>query len=327
MKLILKNNIGTAIYQQIVEEIKKQILSGELVPGEKLPTVRELAKRMDIANGTIKHAYDELEALQLIEMIQGKGSYVCEIETSEITSRKETALNAIDEMFDKLESLGFSSKDAGFFIKLKLNEREYPDDLIKVLIIDCNPETLEMVERQILRNVKVEIYKLSLNDFMRNPYTIGDEFSFVITTPTHVNFLERFVSDAKKILLVVPTPSFRTISNLSKISVEKPVVIASKSYRFFEIVESGCRKIHGQTIDIKSCLFGNLVRQKSVFETAGVLILPPNYLKYCDINEQKAIKDFGKTKTIVIYEYGVDDGSFLYLKNKIETEKSKLNLV
>ncbi len=325
MKLVLKNNTKTAIYQQIVQEIEKQILSGELSPGEKLPTVRELAKRMDIANGTIKHAYDRLEGLGLIEMIQGKGTFVCQ--SPETTSRKEAALNAIDEMLDKLQELGFSSKDIGFFIKLKLNEREDPDYLIKILLIDCNPETLEMMEKQILTSTKVEIYKLSLNNFMRNPYTIGEEFSFVITTPTHVNLLERFVTDRTKLLPVVLTPSFRTISNLSKLSVTSPIVIVSKSYRFFEIVQNGCRKIYGQTVDIKSCLFGSLSRGKSTLDAAKVLILPGDYLKYCDANEQNIIKEFSKTKAIVMYEYGVDEGSLLYLKNKIEAEKPKTNLV
>ena len=64
------------LYKQIVEQILLKIKSGELPPGAKLPTERELAHELGVARGTVKKAYAELADNNIIEVIQGSGSYV-----------------------------------------------------------------------------------------------------------------------------------------------------------------------------------------------------------------------------------------------------------
>ena len=49
------------IYQQLVDVIRANIKSGKMAPGMQLPTVRELAQRLGVAQGTVKRSYDELE--------------------------------------------------------------------------------------------------------------------------------------------------------------------------------------------------------------------------------------------------------------------------
>ena len=65
------------IYTQIVENFKAQIASGILQPGDKLPSVRELAQQMSINPNTIQRAYRELEMAGIIQTIPGKGCFVC----------------------------------------------------------------------------------------------------------------------------------------------------------------------------------------------------------------------------------------------------------
>ena len=66
MELIIRNNSGQPIYDQISGQIKAQILSGALSPGDALPSIRGLAKDLKISVITTKRAYDELEAQGLI---------------------------------------------------------------------------------------------------------------------------------------------------------------------------------------------------------------------------------------------------------------------
>lgn len=61
MELIIRNNSGQPIYDQISGQIKAQILSGALSPGDALPSIRGLAKDLKISVITTKRAYDELE--------------------------------------------------------------------------------------------------------------------------------------------------------------------------------------------------------------------------------------------------------------------------
>ena len=65
------------IYTQIVENFHMQIASGILRPGDKLPSVRELATQLSINPNTIQRAYREMEAMGLIQTIPGKGCFVC----------------------------------------------------------------------------------------------------------------------------------------------------------------------------------------------------------------------------------------------------------
>ena len=67
---------NTPIYEQITTQIKELILTGELQPGQKLPSIRALANGLRISAITTKRAYTDLEAQGFIETVQGKGSFV-----------------------------------------------------------------------------------------------------------------------------------------------------------------------------------------------------------------------------------------------------------
>ncbi|RZI49848.1 GntR family transcriptional regulator [Lactococcus kimchii] len=76
----LDPNHPKPIYEQIILNIKKEVLQGILLPGEKLPSVRTLAKDLSINPNTISKAYKELENQEVIISVKGKGSFVRNIE-------------------------------------------------------------------------------------------------------------------------------------------------------------------------------------------------------------------------------------------------------
>ena len=78
MDLIISNASGKPIYEQIYTQIKNCILSGELSPGDALPSIRTLAKDLRISVITTKRAYDELEADGFLYTVAGKGCFVAE---------------------------------------------------------------------------------------------------------------------------------------------------------------------------------------------------------------------------------------------------------
>ena len=76
MDLIISNSSNRPIYEQITTQIKELILTGELQPGQKLPSIRALANGLRISAITTKRAYTDLEAQGFFETVQGKGSFV-----------------------------------------------------------------------------------------------------------------------------------------------------------------------------------------------------------------------------------------------------------
>ena len=76
MKLIISNVSGVPIYEQIKQQIKSAILSGELQEEESLPSLRTLAKDLKISVLTVTRAYTELEQEGYVKNVQGRGCFV-----------------------------------------------------------------------------------------------------------------------------------------------------------------------------------------------------------------------------------------------------------
>ena len=76
MKIILLNSSPEPLYEQIIRQLKGNIIKGFLEPGDSLPSIRALAKDLQISVITTKRAYEELEREGFIETIPGKGSFV-----------------------------------------------------------------------------------------------------------------------------------------------------------------------------------------------------------------------------------------------------------
>ncbi|MGJ0846406.1 GntR family transcriptional regulator [Tissierella praeacuta] len=94
MRIIISNSSNESIYEQISNQIKGMIIKGELEEGEALPSIRGLAKDLQISVITTKRAYEELEKEGFIETMQGKGSFVA-MQNKELL--KEKKLKIIEE--------------------------------------------------------------------------------------------------------------------------------------------------------------------------------------------------------------------------------------
>ena len=76
MNILISNSSTQPIYEQIADQIKDQIMKGELTESEPLPSIRSLARDLHISVITTKRAYDELEKDGFLVTVAGKGSYV-----------------------------------------------------------------------------------------------------------------------------------------------------------------------------------------------------------------------------------------------------------
>ena len=76
LEIVVSNKASRPLYEQIVSQIKTQIMSGELKAGEALPSIRSLAKSLQISVLTVQKAYEILQEDGFIETTAGKGCYV-----------------------------------------------------------------------------------------------------------------------------------------------------------------------------------------------------------------------------------------------------------
>ena len=76
MQIVISNSSDKPIYEQVASQVRSLIMSGELVAGQQLPSIRALAAELRISAITTKRAYADLEAQGFICTVPGKGSYV-----------------------------------------------------------------------------------------------------------------------------------------------------------------------------------------------------------------------------------------------------------
>ena len=101
---------GRPFYEQVKEDLRRLIVSGALMTGEKLPSVRELAAQLAINPNTIQRAYRELEAEGYIVSIPGKGSFAAAREKEDDPRRAEL-LRKLKETARELMWLGMTAED------------------------------------------------------------------------------------------------------------------------------------------------------------------------------------------------------------------------
>ena len=88
MQFVVSGQSTLPIYEQIIGQVKTAIVAGDVKPGDMLPSIRALAKDLQISVITTKRAYEELEKEGLIYSVSGKGFYVCEQNTDLLREKK-----------------------------------------------------------------------------------------------------------------------------------------------------------------------------------------------------------------------------------------------
>lgn len=105
MNIFIDNKSGIPIYEQVYSQIKSQIVAGDLVEDEALPSIRSLAKDLRISVVTTKRAYDELEKEGFIYAVPAKGFFVA---PKNLELLREESLKKIEEHMEEISRLAIS---------------------------------------------------------------------------------------------------------------------------------------------------------------------------------------------------------------------------
>ena len=114
------------IFSQIIEIIQKDIVSGVLAPGEKLPSVRNLAADASVNPNTVQKAFSELERMGLVYSQRTSGKFITEDVGMIEETKKEMAKTLISSFLNNMEQLGFT-KDEALALTKKAREEEQDD--------------------------------------------------------------------------------------------------------------------------------------------------------------------------------------------------------
>lgn len=123
MKIILNNSSMVPIYEQLMDQIKNEIIEGALAAGTMLPSVRTLSGELKISALTVKKAYDRLEEDGFIVTVHGKGSFVAETDRSlALEACRKTVEDEFEKVILKAQNFGFSKEEIQDIVSIILEE-------------------------------------------------------------------------------------------------------------------------------------------------------------------------------------------------------------
>jgi GntR family transcriptional regulator len=116
-------NASKPIYEQVIDEIKKQIARGEIKPGDKLPSQRELAKDIQVNPNTVQRAYREMEILDLVETKRGRGTFIKDDDKVIKEINEQMAHSAVQKFITEMVSIGFEKEEIINLLKSEFERR------------------------------------------------------------------------------------------------------------------------------------------------------------------------------------------------------------
>lgn len=124
MHIILNHSSMVPIYEQLMEQIKSDIIQSVLSEGEALPSVRTLAGELRISALTVKKAYDKLEEEGFVTTVHGKGTYVSASDKQLAAEARRRAVEEdFDNAIDRALSIGIEKEEITELVQLLLEEK------------------------------------------------------------------------------------------------------------------------------------------------------------------------------------------------------------
>ena len=320
--LPIDKNSETPAYRQIVEGITSLVREGKLRPGDRLPAERELAEMYGLARGTVKKAYENLAQNNVVEVIHGRGTFVSFRQSVLAEGRKEQAVALIRDLLTALENLNFSYREISNLIDLEIMERRERREAFSLAAVDCNPEALQLFERQLAHLSRVKVVKFLLDD-LDGSSTAREKlepFQMIVTTSTHYSELIGMLPElSDRIVQLIVSLSQESIIEIAKIGLSQEVGIICVSRNFLGIVRKKLREFHIPSKKISHLLVKEGTDISGFIQDKDVLILPAHYPLPWTRESMNALQSFRQRGgRLIEFNYQIERGSLLHVEERIK---------
>lgn len=314
---------GEPVYRRIVQLLTSYIQDGTLREGAQLPTVRALAEQLGVAQGTVKRAYDELERQSLLTKAAGRGSFVA-YRPPQAQSAQEAAALAADQLLERLHTLGLSDTQMEALLTERLRLRRQQRPQLRAALVECNPEILAQLRQQLGALEGIGLHPVLLDRARQHPERLASRCDVIITTAEHASELTKMTRRADKVAKIALRLTPQSIAAIVKLTPGAHVGILTHSLRFGALLQEHCRSYAlGAVLDEPALLqpgaaFEAYLRGKSV------ILVPEGYENDCTSEVLGALHRFARRGSVVPCAYRIDEGSRIYLTERLERLRSGL---
>ena len=301
MKEFVRKN-GVPSYIQVEEYLLQKILNREILPGDQLPTERELAAQLDVSRNTVSEAFKLLEKDGIVTSQQGRGTFVNKDLPLPVSSRKENLLEAVDNVIEKSLQLGFTLDQLLSFMSTKIYEYNLKGNKISIIVIDCNEEQAMFFTGYLQKFHFLEVHTILLEELPKlKDSSLVKSAGAIITTIKHHDEVKEQVKN-KNILPVATTPNLESLVQIAHLAKGEKAGLVCSSRRFYEIFL--------ETMDKAGVPTGNIILYNQK-DNLGEFILKCENIIVTPLYE-KAVRNhlsMGDVKNVIVFHYEIDKGS------------------
>ena len=186
---IVLNRSGGSVRGQLVAQLEMKILEGSFAHGQRLPSVRALARRLKVHHNTVSAAYQELEAMGHVELQKGSGVFVRRAGPSALPEAR-----GLDEMIRLALFTAFKKGFTGKDVRAAVERWLAAVPPVRALVVDPSAEMGELLAHEVRQAVLVPVASCSVEELQQEPSRAAG--ALLVVLPYHVETVRRIVPGA-----------------------------------------------------------------------------------------------------------------------------------
>jgi DNA-binding transcriptional regulator YhcF (GntR family) len=244
MNIVLTRESSVPLRAQLALQIEVAIVTGQLAPGRKLPSVRELARRLDLHHNTVAAAYAELTERGLVESRRGSGLYVSRRNAPAAPEEARGLDELIAAFIEQARARGFSNAAIREAVGAWL--AKLPPD--HVLLVEPAPDIRAVLEHEIAAALSCRVEAVDV-DALDDPHVLDG--ALVVTSFYHAAALRRRLGSNHPMLTINLNPGGPELERLRQLPVGAMLGIVSVSPILLSTVTTVIASIRGEDVLVR----------------------------------------------------------------------------
>lgn len=228
LPLAVDSRLPEPIQAQLAEQIRWLVALGDLKPGDRLPTVQELADHLRVHRNTVAAVYSALQEEGYLTCRRGAGTFVADSEATRAAVQRAALRDVVDRGLSEALELGFTPGEFADAAAARARMVEAQRGQRRVLFVECNLPEIEQHSRTLAEELGVAVEGVHLDDVRSDPRAFrrrAAEVGTVVTTFFHFEEVQRAVGRAAQVVGVGAGLQIRFLRALAQLPAGTRVVV------------------------------------------------------------------------------------------------------
>lgn len=302
IKLSISKDGPVPVKDQLIEQIGLQIASGTLKPKDKLPSIRQLAQKLEIHHSTVTAAYNQLEEAGLLEIRQGSGVRVANRSLAG-DGQKELSLEALfKQCLARAAESGLSREQVSTFAERMLKSKP----IERILVVDRNEDFHPLLSAELSPHFSLPVQPISFEKLAKNQGLLAD--SLIVTSFYHLYPLQSLDLDPTRFVVCTVEPGRDEMDALTALKSGSLVAIVSISKTLLKMANNMAAAVRGEEVAVRTLATDEKQEIQYVMKHANLVL--------CDRPSEEVVKAVSGRVPVKVFH--------LYSANTIELIKDRI---